>query len=829
MFPSLTVPAPTSSLNGFCWPAPLSALYSKAEPWTEPQECQLEGVNGAVGRCALVSLSPENQTIQVQIERTNAPITLAFSQFRSLTLKKPIYPQAILSAEQFPGLQSHQVGAQYQLQLQDGSVRSGLTVGYVETSFGLFVFTPLDDRGTVERVFIPQAAFVSVSLTNQVRLLNPDGSTVPAATGGMAQSPSVASRTLKLEDYLADAAVVSRAQLMLALDHQSKMPAIRVGEALLRLGFVSETQLQQALAEQSGKSAKPLGELLIQAGALTRRDLNTALARKMGYPVVDVTRFPIERAALEKIPLSTARRLMVLPLLARDELTVVASPDPTRREFLEELEFLLHGRVIATLGDEDQISQTITAAYDKLSQGSWQQDNTAPEAGASGPSSHSDLLERMELPGFVKVREAPSATDADSTALRLVNTMISEAAGSGATDIHVEVPPDAGKVRIRFRKDGRLEPFLMLPHTLRAALIERLKTMANLDALEHRKPQSGRIDFQKFLPGLPLHLRMHTIPTANGLEDVVLKLLPGATPAQPLSLEQLGLSPDNLEGLRQAASLPRGMVLCTGPIGSGKATTLHAVLASLANPEQKIWSAQASLDIALPEVRQVQVNPQIGWTFAAALRSFLQADADILMADELPDAETAQVAIEAALSGHRVLSSLPTHSAAETVRRLADMGVSPFSLADALQAVLAQKLAGRFCLSCRSAEAASPAAIDALLDDYLNAFPNARRPARQALLAQWTRQYGVNGALHTYHANGCSDCEGSGLSGQVGLHEFMRVSPGLRRLIQTSAPSQALVHEAFEDGKFRTLRQDGITKVLAGLTSMDEVRANTHA
>lgn len=867
--PAAVTPMP-SSLNGFCWPTPLSSLYSKAEPWTEPQVCELEGLNGAIGRCALVALSPQDQTIQVQIERTKAPITLAFSQFRRLTLKTPIYPQDFVSAEQFPGLQSHQASAEYQLKLRDGSVRSGLTVGYVETSFGLFVFTPLDDLGAVERTFIPQDAFVSVSLGSHVKTLNAESRPVSTATGDMAQSPSAVLRTRKLDDYLADGAVVSREHLMLALDLQSKMPAVRVGEALLQLGYISKTQLEQALAEQSGKSAKPLGELLIQAGALTRRDLNTALARKMGYPVVDVARFPIEHAALEKIPLSTARRLMVLPLLTRGELTVVASANPTRREFLEELEFLLRGRVIATLGDEDQINQTITAAYDKLSLGLWPQDNIAQEAVAKDQTPGGDLLEGMELPGFgnllptgyaanagsglsdvsnlggmidisaisdiadVSVHqdakpEAPPATDAGNTVLRLVNTMISEAASSGATDIHIEVPSDTAKVRIRFRKDGRLVPFLMLPHTLRAGLMARLKTMANLDTLECRSPQTGSIDVQKFSPQQPLHLRLHTIPTANGLEDVVLKLLPDATLSPALTLEQLGLSPDNLEGLRQAASLPRGMVLCVGPARSGKATTLQALLRYLGSPERKIWRAQASLNIALPEVRQVQINPHIGWTFAAALRSFLQADADILVADELPDAETAQVAIEAALTGHMLLSTLPTHSAAETVHRLIDMGLSPFSLADALQAVLAQKLVSRFCVICRTSAPASPAAIDALLDDYLAAFPEPRRPAREALLTQWTQHYGIHGALHTYQASGCSVCEGSGVAGRLGLHELMRMSPGLRRLIQTGAAPQALRHEAFEDGKFRTLRQDGISKVLAGLTSLDEVRAHTHA
>ncbi len=831
-----------SSLNGFCWPAPLSALYSKAQPWTEPQECELEGVNGAVGRCALVLLSPADQTIQIQIERTKAPVTLAFSQFRRLTLKKPIYPQEILSTEQFPGLESRKVSAEYQLQRHDGSVHSGLTSGYVETPFGLFTFTPLDDRGTLERVFIPRESFVSMRLADHVQPLTTRGSLTTAAADDPARSPPALTRTLKLDDYLADAAVVTRGQLMLALDHQSKMPAIRVGEALLRLGYVSETQLQQALAEQSGRSAKPLGELLIQAGALTRRDLNTALARKMGYPVVDVTRFPIENTALEKIPLSTARRLMVLPLLARGELTVVASPDPTRREFLEELEFLLHGRVIATLGDEDQISQTITLAYDRLSQGNWQPDADADADAASNPASITDLLEGLELHGSGKpptlhsgndkpamAGESSPTVDVESTVLRLVNTMITEAASSGATDIHVEVPPDGAKVRLRFRKDGRLEPFLTVPHSYRAALVARLKTMANLDVLEHCKPQDGRIDFHKHSPQLQLQLRMLTIPTANGLEDVVLKLLPAALPCRPLAMDQLDLSPDNLEGLHQAVNQAHGMVLCVGPAASGKATTLHAVLASLGSPERKIWSAQANLDILQPDARQVQVNPHIGWTFAAALRSFLQADADILMADELPDAETVHVAVEAALTGHLLLSTLPTHSATETVRRLTDMGVSPFSLADALQAVLAQKQVGRFCMTCRSSEVASPADIDKLLDDYLQAFPDTRRPARQVLLANWTRQFGINGALHTYHAAGCSDCEGSGMPRRLGLHELMRISPGLRRLIQAGASAQDLVHAAFEDDTFRTLRQDGIVKVLAGLTSMDQVWANTHA
>lgn len=846
--PNPTAADAVPGINGFCWPAPLSALYGKAQPWTQPQACDLEGINGAMGHCALVSISPADQTVQIQIERTKLPVTLAFSQFRRLTLKQPIYPQDLLSSEHFPDIQSRQASAEYHLQLADGSVRSGLTVGYLETPFGLFVFTPLDNRGAVERVFIPRGAFVSVSLSDPVGVLTSDATTADVMT----HSAPAVSRTLKLDDYLADAKVVSREQLMLALDHQSKMPAVRVGEALLRLGFVSEVQLQQALAEQSGRSAKPLGELLIQAGVLTRRDLNTALARKMGYPVVDVTRFPIEAAALEKIPLSTARRLMVLPLLARGELTVVASPDPTHREFFEELEFLLHGRVIATLGDEDQIRQTLTTAYARLSQ-SKEPDSTSQDESASR-SSHSaeslNLLERMDLLDLSSLtpdppqadekqakvatesldveRRTPALAEPDGAIAHLVNTMIMAAHSSGATAIHVEVPSDGTDVRLRFRQNGRLLPYQTLAHPQHAAWVAHLKRLAHLDAWLHHKAQVGRIDVHNLAPGQQAQWRIHTLPTTEGLEDVVLKLLPSASASGPLTLDQLDLSPEQLDHWQQAIQQPRGLVLCAGPAGSGKATTLRAVLTFLSGSERTLWRVQAQPDSAQPEVRQVQVNPHRGWTYAAALRALLQADADVLMADELTDTETARVALEAALTGHVMLSAVPAESAAGAVRQVLEMGVNPFSLGDALQAVLAQRLVDRFCPSCRGSEPASAAVTDDLLDDYLHAFPDAQRPARQDLLAQWLAQYGQQGVLHTYHATGCAACQGSGMLGRVGVHELLRPTLGLRRLIQSGASAPDIVTEAFKDGQFRTLRQDGIAKVLAGLTSIDDIRAHTH-
>jgi len=271
------------------------------------------------------------------------------------------------------------------------------------------------------------------------------------------------------------------------------------------------------------------------------------------------------------------------------------------------------------------------------------------------------------------------------------------------------------------------------------------------------------------------------------------------------------------------------MVLCVGPTGSGKTTTLHSVLGHLNTPQRKIWTAEDPIEITQPDLRQVQVNPGIDWTFAKALRSFLRADPDVIMVGEIRDEETAHIAIEASLTGHLLLSTLHTNSAAETVTRLIDMGMNPFNFADSLLAVLAQRLVRKLCPDCRTSTPASAEWVSEILEDYLLGFPDSMRPDRAALQAQWVAEYGQNGALQHYHCNGCPTCQNTGRKGRLGVHEFMRVTPNLRRLIQTQSRAELLQAEAFQTGEFRTLRQDGIHKVLAGLVSIDDVRANTNA
>jgi type II secretory ATPase GspE/PulE/Tfp pilus assembly ATPase PilB-like protein len=349
--------------------------------------------------------------------------------------------------------------------------------------------------------------------------------------------------------------------------------------------------------------------------------------------------------------------------------------------------------------------------------------------------------------------------------------------------------------------------------------------MCDLDISERRKPQDGKINFAKFSSKHALELRVATIPTSNGLEDVVLRLL---SSAKAIPMNQLELAEGNYQRLRAAIERPYGMVLCVGPTGSGKTTTLHSALSHLNTPVRKIWTAEDPVEITQAGLRQVQVNPKIEWTFAKALRSFLRADPDVIMVGEIRDIETAQTAIEASLTGHLVMSTLHTNSAPDTVTRLLDMGMDPFNFGDSLLAVLAQRLVRRLCPQCRAPREASAAEVDELLHDWLNAFPEGVAPPVDEVRGEWRARYGVGGKMMGYSAPGCEHCERTGFKGRVPLHELMSVTRELRRLIQTGARAEELQRQALADG-MRTLRQDGIEKVLAGVTSIAEVRATANA
>jgi len=360
----------------------------------------------------------------------------------------------------------------------------------------------------------------------------------------------------------------------------------------------------------------------------------------------------------------------------------------------------------------------------------------------------------------------------------------------------------------------------------RNAIIARIKIMCDLDISEKRKPQDGKINFARFSAQHPIELRVATIPTHNGLEDVVMRILASA---RAIALEDLGLSPRNLQKLREAMERPYGLVLCVGPTGSGKTTTLHSALAHVNTPERKIWTAEDPVEITQPGLRQVQVNPRIDWTFAKALRAFLRADPDVVMVGEIRDGETARMAVEASLTGHLVLSTLHTNSAAETVTRLLDMGMDPFNFGDSLLAVQAQRLVRKLCARCVSCRPATDAEVEELLSDYLQAFASGLEPPqRSAMQSHWLRLHGREGRLMTWTCSGCESCGHTGFKGRIGIHELMAMSKELRRLVQARAPAETILAAA-QAGGMRTLRQDGIEKVLQGLTTIGEVRATSNA
>ena len=831
--------APRPAPGPFAWPTPPTPGYPAPMCQTEPEPCEIEGPNGKLSTGRLSFFDAEAGLVMLQIPPSRGTLTLKLTQFRRLTLTRPLLPTAAPGNGAFdtttPLLPQRGL-VHCRLRFKDGQELIQDSLGQVDTPLGVFTFTPLDANGRVQRNFYPRVMLAVAEHGGP----NPSGLPSPRigevlveqlATSALRVEAAAAEQQLlrarKLGDILLTQQIVSAEQLLAAIDQQARMPMVRIGEALLALGYLTEAKLVEALALQARDRSLPLGELLVRRGDVTRADLQTALARKMGYPIVDVQAFPVEPEGALRLPLAAARRLLALPLMVRRGRLVVALEDPSARNAIDEIEFNAECKVLPVLAQVGSLAHAIERVYSRLGKSGIEPGGALIGAFNAVSIDQVDnankLLASLEQQHGSDTRDDDTPIEqSDNSLVRLINTMILEARQQGVSDIHIECQPDKEKVQVRFRRDGVLRPYIELPASYRSAIVARIKIMCDLDISERRKPQDGKINFSRWVQGQKLELRVATIPTANGLEDVVMRLLASA---KTLPLDGMGLQPDTLAQLKAVITRPYGMVLCVGPTGSGKTTTLHAALGHINTPERKIWTAEDPVEITQPGLRQVQVNPKIDWTFAKALRAFLRADPDVVMVGEIRDGETAQMAIEASLTGHLVMSTLHTNSAPETVTRLLDMGMDPFSFADSLLAVLAQRLVRRLCKHCVTHRPASVEDMQALVNEYLYAYPDAeQRPSRESLLKDWTTHYGADGVLLHHHAPGCGHCDHSGFAGRLGLHELLVVSRELRHLIQTSARAEELQRAAMAEG-MRTLRQDGILKVLAGLTAIEEVRA----
>ncbi|MDD5175489.1 MAG: ATPase, T2SS/T4P/T4SS family [Sterolibacterium sp.] len=441
-------------------------------------------------------------------------------------------------------------------------------------------------------------------------------------------------------------------------------------------------------------------------------------------------------------------------------------------------------------------------------------------------SSVGDLLSNMAEDGeeSADASEDVSAA-ADNELVKLVNKIIVDAYQQGVSDIHVEPGPGKEKTLIRFRKDGSLVKYIEVPSSYRNSMAARIKIMCDLDISERRKPQDGKIKFKKFGP-LDIELRVATIPSTGGVEDIVMRILAAG---EPIPLENLGVLPANLERLKSAISKPYGLFFVCGPTGSGKTTTLHSVLKYLNTVDTKIWTAEDPVEITQKGLRQVQINKKAGLDFPMIMKAFLRADPDIIMVGEMRDAETTGIGIEASLTGHLVFATLHTNSAPESIIRLLDMGMDPFNFSDALLGILAQRLAKRLC-KCKEAYVASEEEMQLFLKEYCGELVNTStfkkdpKAGYAAVYEELKKNYAKEGKFTLYRAKGCPTCNDSGYKGRIGLHELMLGSDQVKKLIQEHARVADLLAVALEEGML-TLKMDGMQKVLQGLTDMHIVRS----
>src|SRR5438445_8468162 len=543
---------------------------------------------------------------------------------------------------------------------------------------------------------------------------------------------------------------------------------------LLSEGLITQAQLDAALKAQAERGL-PIGQLLVESGAVTEAVLTGALARQLGLEFVDLAEYPIDRGAVALLPEAMARRLLALPVTWADDRLLVAMADPGNVLAIDDLRAVTGAEIQVVVATRTQLAEAI----DRFHRLDAEVDEVAQIAAEELADDEDESVAREA------VEDAPI--------VKFVNLLIAQAVADRASDIHVE--PTETDLRIRFRVDGVLHEVMHSPRSIQGGVISRLKVMADINIAERRIPQDGRISLN--VAGKGVDLRVATLPTVYG-EKVVMRIL-DKTQAR-LSLEELGFHPAVLPRFEACFRKPYGTILVTGPTGSGKSTTLYATLNVLNSTDKNVITVEDPVEFRLPGVNQVQVNPKAGLTFASALRSILRSDPDVVLVGEIRDRATAVIAVEAALTGHLVLSTLHTNDASTTPTRLVEMGVEPFLVSSALDCVVAQRLARKLCTRCRQAYVPDQAELDSVGWDVsgLGELPQLYRPA------------------------GCPACSGTGYHGRFAIHEVLLVTEDIERLIVERGHSEDIRKTAVAQGML-TLRESGLARVLDGMTSLEEV------
>ena len=565
---------------------------------------------------------------------------------------------------------------------------------------------------------------------------------------------------------------------------------------------MTQNELDQAVAE-SRKGLSDFESILIEKYKVPKLEIGKSLAQFHKCPYIEYSdRTLVDIELLKNLNVDYLKKNHWMPL-KRDRTAIeILTDDPGDLDRVADIKRTFPGLNIRfAISLRRDIAQFLGAA-------------TGQGQGDIGSTRKLDENVSDILGELVNEAQEAAAEDAgggldenDNAIVRLANQIIADAYRQGASDIHVEPYGEKRETLVRFRVDGDCFEYMKIPQSYRRAIVSRLKIMASLDIAERRKPQDGKIKF-KLSESKEIELRVATIPTAGYNEDVVMRLLAAS---EPLPLDKMGFSDRNLAELKVIAAKPYGIILCVGPTGSGKTTTLHSVLGFINTPDIKIWTAEDPVEITQYGLRQVQVQPKINFTFAAAMRAFLRADPDVIMVGEMRDKETAEIGIEASLTGHLVMSTLHTNSAVETVTRLLDMGCDPFSFADAMLGVLAQRLTRRICKACKEQYVGTAIEYEEI---------------RQGYGPEHWDKLGIpqDNTFRLTRGKGCETCNRTGFKGRVALHELLLGSDRLKRMIQTKARTEEMLQAAIQDG-MTTLMQDGVQKVLLGQTTFKDVKA----